>query len=172
MVDDSVQLRLFPRTLTGNTAKWYIELTRTTINTFGALATEFLKNFQLPIRFETGTELLTSLHQDTTTHISDHIHEWRRRRRLVKVPILDHLLANWFCKYLLPHISKDIGLSGAVIEDQCIRRAQHLDLIYSQSSTLYDFLPNAPGNPNPLATQKIGAHADGLVGTISGVATK
>ena len=84
----------------------------------------------------------------------------------------DHLLANWFCKYLLPHISKDIGLSGVVTEDQCICRAQHLDLIYSQSGTLYDLLPNALGNPNPPATQKTRAHADGLVGTIYGVATK
>ena len=117
-------------------------------------------------------ELLTLLCQYTTTHISDHIHEWRRRRRLVKAPIPDHLLANWFCKSLLLHISKDIGISSAVIEDQCIRRAQHLDLIYSQSGTLYYFLPNAPGNPNPLATQKTEAHANGLIGAISGVATK
>ena len=114
MLDDSVRLLLFPRTLTGHAAKWYIELPRTAINTFGALATEFLKKFQLPIRFETRTELLTSLRQDIATHISDHIHEWRRRRRLVKAPIPDHLLANWFCKSLLPHISKDIGLSSVV----------------------------------------------------------
>ena len=59
-----------------------------------------------------------------------------------------------------------------VTEDQCIRRAQHLDLIYSQYGTLYDLLPHAPGNPNPLATQKTGAHADGLIGTIYGIATK
>ena len=115
--------------------------------------------------------MLTSLRQDTATHISNHIHEWRRRRRLVKAPIPDHLLANWFCKSLLPHISKYIGLSGAVTEDQCIFRAQHLDLIYSQSGTLYDLLPHAPGNPNPPATQKTGAHVDGLIGAISGVAT-
>ena len=51
MVDDSVQLRLFPGTLTGNAAKWYIEFPRAAIYTFGTLATEFLKNFQLPIRF-------------------------------------------------------------------------------------------------------------------------
>ena len=75
MVDDSVWLRLFPHTLIGNAAKWYIELPRAAINTFGTLATEFLKNFQLPIRFETGMELLTSLCQGTATHISNHIHE-------------------------------------------------------------------------------------------------
>ena len=47
-----------------------------------------------------------------------------------------------------------------------------MDLIYSQSGTLYDLIPNAPSNPNPPTTQKIRAHANGLVGTISGVATK
>ena len=62
MVDDSIQLRLFPRTLTRNSAKWYIELPRASVNTFGDLVMEFLKHFQLPIHYETGTELLTYLH--------------------------------------------------------------------------------------------------------------
>lgn len=59
MVDDSVWLRLFPHTLTGNVAKWYIKLPRASVNTFDALAMEFLKHFQLPIHYETGIELLT-----------------------------------------------------------------------------------------------------------------
>ena len=45
MVDDSVRLRLFPRTLTGNAAKWYIELPHALVNTFDALAMDFLKQF-------------------------------------------------------------------------------------------------------------------------------
>ena len=45
MVDDSIRLQLFPRTLTSNAAKWYIEFSSAAINTFGALATEFLKKF-------------------------------------------------------------------------------------------------------------------------------
>ena len=52
------------------------------------------------------------------------------------------------------------------------RHAQHLDLIYSQFGTLYDLLRHAPSNPKPPATQKTGAHVDGLVGMISGIATK
>jgi len=58
--DDSVQLRLFQRTLTGLAAKWYIELPRAYFENFTALATVFLTHFQLPIRYETGTELLTN----------------------------------------------------------------------------------------------------------------
>ena len=152
MVDDSIQLRLFPRTLIGIAAKWYIELPCEAINTFGTLAIEFLKNFQLPIRYEIGTKLLNSMHQDKATHISDQIHEWRRRRRLIKAPVLNNLLPNWFFKSLLPTLAKEICLSSAVTEDQSIRRAQHLDLIYSQPRTLHDLLPHAPGNPNPPTT--------------------
>lgn len=88
------------------------------------------------------------------------------------MPILDHLLSNWFCKSLLPPLAKDVCLSSAVTEDQFIRRAQHLHLIYSQSGTLYELLPHAPGNLNPPATQLPRAHVDGLVGTTSNVVVK
>jgi len=131
MVDDSVRLRLFPRTLTSNAAKWYIELQCASVNTFDNLVMEFLKHFQLPICYVIGTELLTSFHQDTSIQISDHIHEWRRRWRLVKAPLLDFLLTDWFCRSLLPQISRDVTLGGVIIEDQSIHHAQHLDSIYS-----------------------------------------
>ena len=123
MVDDSVRLHLFPHTLTGNAAKWYIELPRASVNTFDTLAMEFLKHFRLPIRYETGIELLTSFRKDTTTHISNHIHEWRHRQRLVKAPIPDFLLTDWFCKSLFPQIARDVTLGGVVTKDQSIRHA-------------------------------------------------
>lgn len=116
-VDDNIWLRLFSHTLTGNAAKWYIELPHMSVNTFGTLVMGLLKHFQLPIRYEIGTKLLTSLHQDTATHIFDHIHEWKCRWRLVKSLLLDYLLADWLWKYLLPKITKDSTLGGATIED-------------------------------------------------------
>ena len=58
------------------------------------------------------------------------------------------------------------------MENQSIHRAQHLDMIYSQSGTLYDLLPHSLGNLNPPTTQKPRAHADGLVGAISSIAIK
>ena len=61
MVDDSIWLLLFSHTLTGNADKWYIELPRVSVNTFSALAMDFLKHFQLPIHYETRMELLTLL---------------------------------------------------------------------------------------------------------------
>jgi hypothetical protein len=78
LMDDSIWLRLFQCTLMGSTTKWYIELQRGTFQDFNSLAMDFLTHFQLPIHYETGTKLLTSLHQTNSIHISDHIHEWRR----------------------------------------------------------------------------------------------
>ena len=90
--DNSIHLRLFQRTLTAIDAKWYIELPHHSFWDFNALAMDFLTHFQLPIRYEIGTDLLTLLRQTTSTNISDHIHEWRRRQRLIKAPIPDQLL--------------------------------------------------------------------------------
>jgi hypothetical protein len=101
-MDDSIRLHLFQRTLTGSTTKWYIELLHASFHDFNSLSMSFLMHFQLPIRYETGTKLLTSLHQTTSVHISYHIHEWRRQQRLIKAVIPNQLLAKWFTKSLLP----------------------------------------------------------------------
>jgi hypothetical protein len=77
LMDSSIHLHIFQRTLTGSEVKGYIELPRASFHDFNSLAMSFLTHFQLPIRYETCTELLTSLHQTTSVHISDHIHEWR-----------------------------------------------------------------------------------------------
>ena len=87
LIDDSVRLRLFQRTLTGNAAKWYIELPGGSFTSFADLANIFLNHFQLPVRYDAGTELLATFRQDKATHISDHIQEWRRRKRLIKAEI-------------------------------------------------------------------------------------
>ena len=46
--------------------------------------------------------------------MSDHIHEWRLRRQLIKAPIPDQLLADWFTKYLLTPIGRDVSMGGTV----------------------------------------------------------
>ena len=131
LMDDSIHLRIIQRNLTGIATKWYIELPQHSVWDFNALAMAFLTHFQLPIRYEIGTDLLTSLQQTTSTHLSDHIHEWRRRRRLIKAPIPDQLLDDWFTKYLLPPIARDVSMGGVVTEEQAVSRAQYLDLVYS-----------------------------------------
>ena len=60
-LDDFIRLRLFTRGLIGNAAKWFIELSSASFFDFQSLAIAFLTHFQLPIRYEMGTELLTSL---------------------------------------------------------------------------------------------------------------
>jgi hypothetical protein len=53
--DDSIQLRLFQRTLIGSVVKWYIELDRSLYSSFGELAMAFLNHFQLPMRYDADT---------------------------------------------------------------------------------------------------------------------
>ena len=67
--DDSVHLRLFQHTLMIHAAKWYIELLGGTYYSFHDLAMTFLNHFQLPMRYDAGTELLSTFQQDTSTII-------------------------------------------------------------------------------------------------------
>jgi hypothetical protein len=167
LMDDFIRLQLFQRTLTGSTTKWYIELPRGFFNNFNTLAMAFLTHYQLPIRYEMGTKIWSSFKQSSSIHISDHIHEWRRRRRLLKVPLPDQLLAEWFTKSLIGPIARDVSMGGVVTEEQAISRAQYLDLVYSQTRTLYDLILDAPRpstNPNPKPPAN--SHAiDGVIGT-------
>ena len=86
---------------------------------------------------------------------------------MVKTPILDALLVDWFTKSLLPKISCDVAMSGAVTEEDIIGRAQHLDLIYSQSGTLYDIILQAPRPSNDKPRTAPGPHVDGVIGYVS-----
>jgi hypothetical protein len=142
--DDSIRLRLFQRTLIGVTAKWYIELPRGAYGTFSQMVLVFLNHFQLSVRYDVGLELLSTLRQDTTTHISDHIQEWHRWKRLIKTSIPPTFLLEWFLKSLQPPISKDVATSGVTTEEEAIFKAQQLDLIYTQSGMLYHILLDAP----------------------------
>jgi hypothetical protein len=110
---------------------------------------------------------LSSFKQSSSTQISDHIHEWRRRRRLIKVPLPNQLLAKWFTKSLIGPIAHDISMGGVSTEEQVISRAQYLDLVYSQTGTLYDLILDAP-HPytNPTPTPPMASHAvDGVIDT-------
>ena len=123
----------------------------------------FLNHFQLPMRYNIGRELLLTFQQDKATHISDHIQEWRRRKRLIKAFIPPEFLLDWFLKSLLPYIAKDVSTSGVQNKEKSLFRAQALDLNYAQSGILYEIIPNAPRSSfDPKI--KPGPHADGIVG--------
>ena len=173
-MDYSIRLCLSQQTLTSAPTKWYIELPRSNYRDFNSLAMAFLTHFQLPVHYETGTYLLTSLKQDTTTHISDHIDEWRHRNHLIKFNIFDQLLTEWFTKSFIAPISRDIAVGGCVTEEQVIARAQYLDLVYSQCGTLYELLPNSPRpSSNPAASKSLAVPpVDGVIGSVSQTPTK
>jgi hypothetical protein len=70
-------------------------------------------------------------------------------------------------KSFMNKISCDISMGEVVTEEQAISRAQYLDLVYSQTSTLYDLLPDAP-RPSTIATSTtpVASHVvDGVIGT-------
>jgi hypothetical protein len=84
----------------------------------------FINHFQLPIRYDVGLELLSTLRQDTTTHISYHIQEWHRWKRLIKTPIPPTFILEWFLKSLHTPISKDVATTGVTTKEEAIFRAQ------------------------------------------------
>ena len=71
-----MRLIFFHRTLIDVAAKWYIELPHATYLDFSSLASMFLQYFQLLVDYDDGVDILLSYHQNTATHITDHIHEW------------------------------------------------------------------------------------------------
>ena len=57
--DGSIRLRLFQCTLTSPMVKWYIELPGGAYATFDDLVLTFLNHFQLLVRYDVDTELLS-----------------------------------------------------------------------------------------------------------------
>jgi hypothetical protein len=166
IMEDSVRLRLFQRTLTGPSAKWYVEERSGSHATFESLAKAFLTFFQLPIRHDNGLELLSNFKQTSATHIADHIHEWRRRRSLCKAETTKQQCLDWFLRSLVSLLGKDVASTFPQTEEEAISKAQQYDLIYAQSGYLYTVLPDLP-KPVPFGQDKPGmSHsADGLIGT-------
>ena len=64
-------------------------------------------------------------------HITDHIHESRRRRSLCKTQLDDKIFLDWFLKTLLPPIAKDVASERPQSEEEAILKAQQFDLIYA-----------------------------------------
>jgi len=85
----------------------------------------------------------------------------------VKVYIPDQILAEWFVKSLLPKITEDVAKAGVVTEEQVIAQAQYLDLVYTQSGTLHEKIPDLPKQGQIVVTPS-GSHvANGMIGTVN-----
>jgi hypothetical protein len=165
IMDDSIRLRLFQRTLTGPSAKWYVKEKSGSHGTFESLAKSFLTFFQLTICHDNGLELLSNFKQTSSTHIVDHIHEWRRRRSLCKAETTKQQCLEWFLRSLVSLLGKDVASTFPQSEEEAISKAQQYDLIYAQSGYLYTVLPDLP-KPVPFGQDKPGMphSADELIG--------
>ena len=62
-------------------------------------------------------------------------------------------------------------MGGVVTEDKSISQAQYLDLVYSQSRTLYDLIPQAPRPSTDPVNPPIEVPVDGIVGLIQSPST-
>jgi hypothetical protein len=85
---------------------------------------------------------------------------------LIKETILHQLLAEWFIKSLLPPIAHNVAMGGAVIEEEAIAHAQNLDLVYSQSRSLYELIPNAHRKLTNPSKPSSTSHSDGVISSI------
>jgi hypothetical protein len=168
IMDDSICLRLFQRNLTGSSTKWYVDEKSGSHVTSESLAKAFLSLLQLLVRHDTGLEIISEFKQTTANHISDHIHEWRRRRSLCKAETIKEQRVDWFLKSLVSVISKDVASTFPLLEEEAINTTQQFDLIYDQSRYLYIVFPDAP-RPIPFSQDKPGMSraADGLIGSMT-----
>jgi hypothetical protein len=57
-------------------------------------------------------------------------------------------------------------MGGVVIEEEAIARAQYLDLVYSQSGTLYELIPNATHATNDPSKPSSTSNVDGVIGFV------
>jgi hypothetical protein len=122
--DDFIQFHLFQRTLIGGAAKWYIELDRSNYSYFNDLTMVFLNHFKLPIRYYVGIELLANFELTKVDHISNHIREWWRQKSFIKFNFPSTFFLEWFLKYLVPYMSKDVAMSEVFSKEEAIMRAQ------------------------------------------------
>jgi hypothetical protein len=157
-------VNIFQRTLIGVVEKWYIDLPRGMYETFNHMVLVFLIHFQYSVHYDVVIEILSAFHQEKSSHISDHIQEWHRWKRLIKAYIPQKFLLDWFLKSLQPYILKDVSTSKVTSEEEEIFKAQQIDIIYAQFRMLYNILPDAPmSNYDPI--KKLKPHADGIVGS-------
>jgi hypothetical protein len=123
IMDDSIRLSLFQRTLTGPSAKWYVDEKLGSHVTFESLAKIVLTFFQLPIHHDNCLELLSEFKQTSATHIADHIHEWHWRPSLCKVETIKQQCLDWFLRSLIPLLAKDVTSTFPQSEEEAISKA-------------------------------------------------
>jgi hypothetical protein len=77
----------------------------------------------------------------------------------------------WFTKSLLPQITRDVAMGSVVTEEEAIARAQYLDFVYSDSSTLYELIPNSTRATNDPSKPSSTSHVDGVISSVKNQST-
>jgi hypothetical protein len=108
IMDDSILLILFQRTLTGPSTKWYVDKKSVSHVTFESLAKAFLSFSKLPVHHDTILEILSEFKQTNAIHIADHIHQWHQQHSLCKVETTKEQRFHWFLKSLVSVIAKGV----------------------------------------------------------------
>jgi hypothetical protein len=103
--------------------KWYIDRRSRSHLNFASLDTFFLTFSQFPIRYDEGVEVLTSCHQNIMSHTTNHIHEWCRRWTLFQFKLHDSIFLDWFLKFILPILVKDVASNMSQTKDKVIFKA-------------------------------------------------
>ena len=68
---------------------------------------------------------------------------------------------------MLPKIIEDVAKGGVVTEEQVIAQAQYLDLVYTQSGTLHEKIPDLPKH-GQITVAPSGSHAaDGMISSVN-----
>lgn len=94
---------------------------------------------------------MTTFRQTSTTRLSDHVQEWRRRRSLCRAYTFDnHVYMDWALRTLFPSIGKDVASHFPHKEEEALQFALKYDLIYAQSSYVYIVLPDIPRHVVPM----------------------
>lgn len=115
----------------GPETEWHVDQPYALYGDFNSLATTFPTFFQLPVHRDSGLELLTHYKQTPSTHISDHIHEWKKPHSLCKTQFEDKVLLDLFLRSLTSEISKGMENSSPKTKEEAISKSQQLELIYT-----------------------------------------
>ena len=75
------------------------------------------------MHYNEDMEIMLSCRQNTATHITYHIHEWRHHRSLYKIQLDDWIFLDWFLKTLLPPIAKDVASKHPQTKEEVILKA-------------------------------------------------
>jgi hypothetical protein len=117
------------------------------------------------VRYDIKTDLFPNFRKNKAFHISNNIREWNHHKRLIKVKVPLSFLLEWFLKYFVPCISKDVATFKVFSKEDAIMRVKQLELIYPQSNMLYDILPDTPRSTFDQTKPKSRTHANGIVGS-------